>query len=59
MWLQHSICGPEALVLRANIYRSAKCYLQASSAASHSRDYQYEVEASAARSVYWQRAHIP
>ena len=29
-WLQHGICGPEAFVLRAQIHKNAKCYLQAS-----------------------------
>ena len=29
-WLQNGISGAEALVLRANIHRSARCYLQAS-----------------------------
>lgn len=27
--LQNSMCAPEALVLRANIHKNAKCYLQA------------------------------
>ncbi len=30
VWLHDSICGPEAIVLRANIHKNAKCYLQAS-----------------------------
>jgi hypothetical protein len=29
LWLQSGICPPEALVLRANIHKNAKCYLQA------------------------------
>ena len=28
-WLQHGFCGPEAFVLRAQIHKNAKCYLQA------------------------------